>query len=120
MWKITKEHEPDLLKSRVGYSEQHSRVPIIAAAMGWESEELPSHYESGRVLENGTLENLGEELPLIRFRTKTDDGEVVYEGLLHDDDECLNQSAAYDYSRDDYGTTIIEVYRDGEWVQEIA
>lgn len=95
-------------ESRVGHHEEHSRIPVVAAMIGLESEELPSHAEDGT------------ELPLVRFRLKDDDGEVYFGGELHDDDECLNQSAALSYGEGDAGCTTIEVKRDNEWVLEIG
>jgi hypothetical protein len=61
-----------------------------------------------------------DPLPLIRFRLLDDDGEVYYGGVLHDDDECLNQAEASRFGTDDAGAIWIEVKRDGKWVQEIA
>lgn len=104
MWKITKDHisEPGE-ESRVGTSEEHSRIPLYAVLAGEQSERLPN-----------------EELPLVAFRLKDDDGELYYEGELHDDDECLNQEAALSYGMNDAGCTTIEVKRDGAWVIEIC
>lgn len=103
MWKITKDRisEPGE-ESRVGTSEEHSRIPIMMAVAGMQSEELPS------------------DGPMVAFRLKDDDGEVYYEGELHDDDECLNQEAALSYGMNDAGCTTIEVKRDGAWVVEIC
>jgi len=95
--------------SRVGYSEGHMRIPAIAAAAGYESPELPNTDENGRALK------------LIDFRLYDDDGELYYEGRLHDDDECLNQSAALKYGEGDAGCTTIKVKRAGKgWIQEIG
>lgn len=57
---------------------------------------------------------------LVRFRLYDDDGELYYEGRLHDDDECVNQSAALRFGESDAGCTTIKVLRDGEWKQEIG
>jgi hypothetical protein len=57
---------------------------------------------------------------LIRFRLFDDDGELMYEGRLHDDDECENQTAALRFGEADVGATRIEVCRDGEWKVEIG
>lgn len=56
----------------------------------------------------------------VRFRLLDDDREVYYGGWLHDDDECENQSACLYWGMYDSGCTIIEVKREGQWVQEIA
>jgi hypothetical protein len=60
------------------------------------------------------------DLTMIAFRLYDDDGELYYQGRLHDDDECINQAAALRFGEADAGCTRIEVRRDGEWVQEIA
>ena len=116
MWEITKDHfkeENDDLPSREGHKEEHSRVHSIDRMLGFESQPLP-----GFSVEVGTLDV--KELPRIKFRTKDDDGEVYYEGWLHDDDECLNQDAALKFAETDAGCTQIEVKRNGKWTQEIA
>ena len=82
MWRIDKESEHNL-ESRVGHSERHSRISYAEAAMGMQSEDLPTLRDDGET-----------ELPMVKFRTLDDDGNVEYEGMLHDDDECLNQEAA--------------------------
>jgi hypothetical protein len=58
--------------------------------------------------------------PLVAFKLFDDDGELYYEGVLHDDDECLNQQAALAYGMTDAGCTTIKVKRDGKWVQDIG
>jgi hypothetical protein len=102
MFKITKDliTEPgDGLPSRVGtMGEQTPYLPFIT-----EPEPLPS---SG--------------LDLITFRLYDDDGELYYEGELHDDEDCMNQSSAQLWGEKDAGCTTIKVLRDGEWVQEIG
>lgn len=103
-WEITKDllEGTDSPHSRVGYSEEHERIPVMAAVIGMQSELLP---------------NTGERIP---FRLKDDDGEVYYEGMLHDDNECRNQLSAQKWGEDDAGCTMIEVKRDGKWVLEIG
>jgi hypothetical protein len=64
--------------------------------------------------------NLTEVKETVRFRLLDDDGEVYYGGWLHDDGECLNQESALSYGMHDAGCTVVEVKRDGSWVQEIA
>jgi hypothetical protein len=64
--------------------------------------------------------DLPRNAPKVRFRMKDDDGQVYYEGWLHNDDECLNQDAALHYGRADAGCTTIEVKLGGKWVQEIG
>lgn len=124
MWEITKDyinelevvvdgHEFKGMKSRVGHEEQHSRIHYIDAMLGFQSEPLP-----GLWVEVGSLDV--KEMPKVKFRTKDDDGEVYYEGWLHDDDDCANQEAALKFAETDVGCTTIEVYREGEWVQEIG
>lgn len=58
--------------------------------------------------------------PKTRFKMYDDDGELYYEGWLHNDDECLNQLAALSYAKRDAGCTTIKVLIEGRWVQEIA
>lgn len=111
MWKIERDYlaeEGD--ESRVGYHEEHSRIPASMVAIGNQSQPLPN---MDSVVE-------GQMLPLIRFRLKDDDGEVYYEGILHDDDDCENQEAALAFGANDAGACIIEVARHGKWVQEIG
>lgn len=103
MWKITKDNICGTEESRVGHQEEHDRIPLMLAVAGFQSEPLPA-----------------EGLQLIPFRLKDDDGEVYYEGMLHDDDECLNQEAALSYGANDAGCTIIEVKRQGTWRVEIC
>ena len=108
-WQITKDHiaEPGE-ESRQFTTESHSRIPVLAAAIGLESERLPVAGDDGR------------ELPKVQFRLYDDDGELYYEGRCHDDDECLNQEAALAYGMNDAGCTTIKVLRDGKWVQDIG
>lgn len=54
------------------------------------------------------------------FKLYDDDGELYFEGVLDDDDECVNQTAALRWGESDAGCTTIKVKRDGEWVQEIG
>jgi hypothetical protein len=112
MWEITHdflyaaEKEPERFgaKSQVGYSEEHTRIPIIAAAIGFESEPLPTAGEK------------------VAFRLYDDDDELYYQGVLDDDDECLNQSAALSWGEGDSGCTTIRVWRwrEGAWKVEIG
>jgi hypothetical protein len=60
------------------------------------------------------------DLTMIAFRLYDGDGELYYQGRLHDDDECINQAAALRFGEADAGCAIIKVKRDGEWIQEIA
>lgn len=91
------------------------------------------HVEAGRAGETiysmplygleraaGLSDEIPDEGDLIRFRLFDDDGQLMYEGRLHDDDECANQSAALRFGEADVGATRIEVYRDGAWRQEIS
>lgn len=102
-------------QNRVNYFEEHSRIPVIAAMIGLESEPLP------------TMDG-EKKLPLVEFRLYDDDGELYYEGRCHDDDECLNQSAALSWAEGDSGCTTIQVLRMvgengakvSKWVQEIG
>lgn len=58
-------------------------------------------------------------LDTVEFKLYDDDGNFVYGGVLDDDDECENQSAALRYGEADEGATVIKVWR-GDWVQEIG
>jgi hypothetical protein len=108
-WGITKDHiaEPGE-KSAVGLHEEHARIPVIAVALGHESPELPPQPD--------------EKLKVIDFQMFDDDGELYYEGRLHDDEGCENQSAALTWGEGNAGCTMIRVNRqDGRgWVQEIG
>lgn len=108
-WQITRDHiaEPEG-PSRVHHTENHSRIPLQMAAIGFQSESLPA------------ADDLGRELRMVNFRLLDDDGEVYYEGRCHDDADCLNQEAALDWGATDAGCTMIEVHRDGLWKQELA
>lgn len=109
MWKIDKDYiNTEEEGTRVGHSEGHERIPVMAVVAGFESGPLPNQDEKGA------------ELPLVRFRLLDDDREVMYGGELHDDDECLNQLAALRFGEGDVGATIIEVKRGGEWTVEIG
>jgi hypothetical protein len=102
-WTITRDHiSAEHEKSRRDYGEEHTRIPVVAAAIGIESEPLPAGPDR------------------IPFRLYDDDGELYYEGVLDDDDECLNQEAALAFGMTDAGCTTIKVLRAGEWVQEIS
>lgn len=83
-----------------------------------EGDSLPSREGS-----SGNVDIDGEILPVgldMAFRLYDDDGELYYEGLLQDDDECLNQIEALRFGNHDAGCTRIEVLRGGQWVQEIG
>lgn len=56
----------------------------------------------------------------VKFRLYDDDGELYYEGVLEDDDDCENQTAALRWGESMAGCTRITVERDGEYVQEIG
>ena len=110
-WRITRDYlfeaevNPGKVGARsvVGATESHTRIPAIAAVAEFESEPLPS-------------DNLEE----VEFRLYDDDGELYYEGMLHDDDECLNQEAALRWGEGDAGCTLIKVKRGERWVVEIG
>lgn len=107
-WRITKDH---IDAGRAGTTEEHTRIPLAAAVIGLESEPLPSTQRHGEH---------SVEMPVIPFRLYDDDGELYYEGVLHDDDECLNQEAALSFGATDAGCTTIKVKRAGVWTQEIG
>ena len=108
-WGITSDHiweEGDDPKYKaVGTMEEHARIPIEAYVLGHESPELP-----------------GKPLPFIDFRLYDDDGELYFEGRLHDDDDCENQASALKWGESFAGCTTIKVNRqDGKgWVLEIG
>ena len=62
----------------------------------------------------------------VKFRLYDDDDELCYEGVLHDDDECINQQAALRWGESNAGCTTIKVWktlpptRGFAWVQEIG
>ena len=55
-----------------------------------------------------------------RFRLLDDDGELCYEGMLDDDEDCANQTAALRWGETMAGATTILVRRGPKWVQEIG
>jgi len=59
-------------------------------------------------------------LPTVKFKLFDDDGSLMYEGELSDDDECENQSAALRWGETMAGCTTIKVERNGTFVQEIG
>jgi len=68
-------------------------------------------------MHDGTIPTDGPE---VNFRLYDDDGELMASGVLTNDDECENQSAALRYGESMWGCTRIEVQLDGKWVQEIG
>jgi len=100
MWKIEKDHIGEEGINRVGTS---GEIINIGLSIAPEMVDLP---EKG--------------LPLIKFRLYDDDGELYYEGVLHDDNECLNQQAALTYGMIDAGCTTIKVKRGRVWTQDIS
>lgn len=67
----------------------------------------------------------GSKLLLVKFKMYDDDGELYYEGELHDDADCMNQSAALRWGESNAGCTTIKVFREGSesgdrWIQEIG
>lgn len=58
--------------------------------------------------------------PKVRFRTLSDDREPSFGGWLIDDDASWNQFWMLDFGKTDHGDTMIEVRRDGKWVQDIG
>jgi hypothetical protein len=101
-WKITKDYLDPEPPNRVGYGEEHTRIPVYAVVLGYESQELPD------------AENK------IDFRLYDDDGELYYEGILDDDEDCTNQLAALTWAEGDSGCTLIKVKRGDEWKIEIG
>lgn len=80
--------------------------------------EAAPQYAIERIL--GLSDEIPNDGPTVPFRLYDDDGELYYSGVLTDDDEGENQSAAYDWGAAMAGCAIIKVKRDGRWVQEIA
>ncbi|MBA2726501.1 MAG: hypothetical protein H0U53_10965 [Actinobacteria bacterium] len=64
-----------------------------------------------------TLPNVGTLTP---FRMKDGDGLLSYEGVLTNDDEGINQSAALRWGETMAGCTTIEVKIGNTWVMEIG
>lgn len=56
----------------------------------------------------------------VRWRTKDDDGVLMYGGWLLNDSECEVQLEVLRYCEHDVGATVIEIHTDGKWVQEIG
>lgn len=102
MFTITKNHVTE------GYTPTIATMPLygLEKAMGnfGEDDVLPT----------------ARDKPPVEFRMYDDDGELYYEGVVDDDDECINQSAALRFGEADAGCTTIKVKRDGEWKQEIG
>lgn len=104
MWVITKDNisEPGEV-NRVGTrAEQQSVIYTMQRVMGEPPHALP------------------EADNLIAFRLRDEDGNVSYEGVMDDDDECRNQSDASNFGEVDTGAFICEVWRDGKWVMEVG
>src|SRR3954462_4100349 len=68
----------------------------------------------------GESDEIPNEGPTVPFRTVDDDGEQCHQGVLTDDDECVNQSAALRWAEADAGATRIFVRRETGWKEEIA
>jgi hypothetical protein len=64
-------------------------------------------------------DDANQPLSRIPFRLY-DDGELYYEGWLHDDWQCDNQLAALTWAKSDSGCTTIKVKRGNEWKMEVA
>lgn len=79
--------------------------------------EMPLYGMERLMGETGEIPNEG---PTTRFRMYDDDGELLYCGVLTDDEDCANQSAALRWGETMAGATVIKVYRAGKLVQEIA
>ena len=85
---------------------------------------------AGRVVENmplygmervmGVDDSLPEAENLIPFRLYDDDGELMLSGQLHDDPDCINQSAALRYGESYAGCTYILVKRNTAWLQDVG
>lgn len=93
---------PDDPFNRTGETKEYALLPLQAYLVGIKPQKLPDNY------------------PPVKFRLLDDDDEVYYIGTLHDDPECLNQSAARDYGEADAGAVKIQVERGGKWVYEIG
>lgn len=94
MFEITKDYiaEPGE-KSRVG--EKYDLMPQYAMEQIMGLDDMLPTYE-GKV----------------KFRLRDEDGMVHYEGVLDDDPDCINQSAALRFGETDTGACIIEVERE--------
>jgi len=68
----------------------------------------------------GEDDSIPTDGPETKFRLYDDDGELMASGVLTNDDECENQSAALRWGESMFGCTYIEVYLDGGWTQEIG
>ena len=90
---------------------------IGAERAGYVLEEMPQHGIERLLRIDNTIPSWSALIP---FKLYDDDGELYYEGRLHDDDECINQMAALRFGEMDAGCTTILVKRKGKWVQEIG
>lgn len=106
MFEITKDN------INTGDDAEHSRV-------GWVFKK-PAFTNVLYAIHFGEPEELPEVGEKIKFRLRDEDHEVHYEGLLHDDPDCLNQCAAQEFGEKDTGAWICEVLRDGEWKIEVS
>lgn len=73
------------------------------------------------------MAGVDDELPMrgswrgaTRFKVYDDDGNLCGSGLLDDDDECENQTAALRWAEGNWGATTIKVLRNGKWTQDIG
>lgn len=82
----------------------------------------PLRTRVGRKFEMITAEALIGEAPKVRWRTKTDDGDLCYGGWLLNDSEGEVQLEVLRYCEHDVGATIIEVWDipTGTWATEIG
>lgn len=88
----------------------------------------PEFERIGRKFDMITAEALIGEAPKVRWRTKTDDGDLCYGGWLLNDSESEVQQEVLRYCEHDVGATIIEIKVINaergtgvtEWVQEIG
>ena len=90
-------------------------------ATGLQVDEMPLYAMERIVMRAEGLDNkLPSGLTLIPFKLYDDDGECYYHGVLDDDEDCTNQSAALRWGETMAGCTTIKVKRDGKLVQEIG
>jgi len=94
-------------QTRAGIGIDMMPLYIIEHLLGEEEKPLPNALDVG-------------EGKLVPFRLYDDDGELYYEGRLHDDEHCENQMAALRFGESDAGCTTIKVLRNNEWTQEIG
>jgi hypothetical protein len=83
----------------------------------WSDDTSSVGVEGDITVDGDPLPSVGKERT---FRVWDDDGELYFEGVLNDDEDCANQMSALSWAMYDAGATTIKIRRGNAWIQDLG